>query len=175
MEATVKKQTDLRPGRGFSLSEIQKIGLSAPQARKLGLYVDPRRRSLHESNVKALEIFMKERQKQLAEKEEMREEEIAEEKKKPKKKVKKEKKVEEKPRKKKKVEKKEVKKAKKEEIPVRDITEIKGVGKKRAEEFKAAGISTVEDLLKVDTEKLVARTKFTADYIEKLKEKARAL
>ncbi len=67
------------------------------------------------------------------------------------------------------------KEEKKEEVQVRDITEIKGVGKKRAEALKAAGISTVEDLLEVETEELVSKTKFTTDYIEKLKEEARTL
>jgi CspA family cold shock protein len=61
------------------------------------------------------------------------------------------------------------------EVQVRDITEIKGVGKKRAEALKATGISTVEDLLETDTEELVSKSKFTVDYIEKLKEKARTL
>ena len=67
------------------------------------------------------------------------------------------------------------KEEKKEEVQVRDITEIKGVGKKRAEELKAVGISTVEDLLEADTEELVSESKFTVDHIEKLKEAARTL
>ena len=172
MEAQVKKQADLRPGKGFSLSEIQKSGLTILQARKLGLYVDPRRKTLHEFNVKALEVFIKERQKQLKEAEV--EEPVKEEKKrkKEKKKEKKEKKkVEEKPKEKK------VKKVtpEKEEKVTKDVTEIKGVGKKKAEELKAAGISTVGDLMKADTEELAAATSFTAEYIEKLKEKAEAL
>ncbi len=69
----------------------------------------------------------------------------------------------------------ERKEEKKKEVQVRDITEIKGVGKKRAEELKATGISTVEDLLEADTEELVLKSKFTVDHIEKLKEEARTL
>lgn len=168
MEAQVKKQIDIRPGKGFSLSEIQKSGLTVLQARKLGLYVDPRRKTLHEFNVKALEVFIKERQKQL---EEVVVEEPVKEEKKRKKEKKKEKKVEEKPKEKKL---KKVKPEKEEKITT-DVTEIKGVGKKKAEELKAAGISTVGDLIKADTEELAAATSFTAEYIEKLKEKAEAL
>ncbi len=165
MEAQVKKQVDLRPGKGFSLSEIQKSGLTVLQARKLGLYVDPRRKTLHEFNVKALEVFIKERQKQL---EEAEVEEPVKEEKKPKKEKKK---VEEKPKEKK------LKKVtpEKEEKVTRDVTEIKGIGKKKAEELKAAGISTVRDLIEADTEELAAATSFTVEYIEKLKEKAEAL
>ncbi|MBU7009659.1 MAG: cold shock domain-containing protein [Theionarchaea archaeon] len=66
----------------------------------------------------------------------------------------------------------EKKEEKKKEVQVRDITEIKGIGKKRAEELKTAGVSTVEDLLEADTEEIVSKSNFTADYIEKLKEKA---
>jgi len=73
------------------------------------------------------------------------------------------------------VKKLEKKEEKKKEVRASDITEIKGVGKKRAEELKAAGISTVEELLEADTEELVSNSKFTIDYIEKLKEEARTL
>jgi predicted flap endonuclease-1-like 5' DNA nuclease len=83
------------------------------------------------------------------------------------KKVKKEKKE-------KKVKKKEVKKEKPVEKGT-DLTEVKGVGKKRAEALEAAGVSTVEELIETDTEELVEKTGFTAEYVEKLKEKARDL
>jgi predicted flap endonuclease-1-like 5' DNA nuclease len=171
MEAQVQKQNGLRSARGFSLSEIRKTGLNIYQARKLGVYIDPRRRTLHEFNVKKLEVLIRERQEQLqkeAEKEKEREE-------KAKKKKVKEKKVKEKPEKKK----KEV--GKKEEAEVRkieakgDLTQIKGIGKKRAEELEAAGIATVEELIRADAEKLAEETGFTAEYIKKLKERARTL
>ncbi|MEM1619398.1 MAG: ribosomal protein L13e [Fervidicoccaceae archaeon] len=44
----------LRPGRGFSLRELEAAGLDAERARRLGLRVDPRRRSLKPENVEAL-------------------------------------------------------------------------------------------------------------------------
>jgi predicted flap endonuclease-1-like 5' DNA nuclease len=162
MEAQVRKAHGHRPGKGFSLSEIRKAGFTTHQVRKVGVYVDSRRRTLHEFNVQTLRTLMEERQKQLQEEvKERMEKEVKE------KKVKKEKKE-------KKVKKKEVKKEKPVEKGT-DLTEIKGVGKKRAEALEAAGVSTVEELIEADTEKLAEKTGFTAEYIEKLKEKARDL
>jgi predicted flap endonuclease-1-like 5' DNA nuclease len=156
MEAQVRKAHGHRPGKGFSLSEIRKAGFTTHQVRKVGVYVDSRRRTIHEFNVQTLRTLMEERQKQLQEEvKERMEKEVKE------KKVKKEKKE-------KKVKKKEVKKEKPVEKGT-DLTEVKGVGKKRAEALEAAGVSTVEELIETD------KTGFTAEYVEKLKEKARDL
>ncbi len=167
MEAHVEKPHGLRSGRGFSLSEIQKVGLDVRQVRKLGIYVDSRRRTLHEFNVETLKMLVEERQKQLEEEAKARIEREKVEKKKVKKKVKEEKKKEEK--------KKEVKEKKVKVEKEIDLTEIKGVGKKRAETLKSAGISTADDLLKADTAELAEKTKFSEAYIEKLKKNAEAL
>jgi|YelNatPaOPRAMG01_1025707.scaffolds.fasta_scaffold85034_2 large subunit ribosomal protein L13e len=43
-----------RGARGFSLSELKEAGLTIEKARRLGLRVDPRRRSKHGENVKKL-------------------------------------------------------------------------------------------------------------------------
>lgn len=53
-----KKGGKQRLGKGFSLGELKKAGLNVKQALKLGIFVDGRRRRLHEENVKALEEFM---------------------------------------------------------------------------------------------------------------------
>ncbi|MEM4699500.1 MAG: ribosomal protein L13e [Candidatus Nezhaarchaeales archaeon] len=49
-----------RRGRGFSLSELKEVNLSAKEARRLGLYVDERRRSKHPENVEALKRLLSE-------------------------------------------------------------------------------------------------------------------
>ncbi len=48
----------LREGRGFSLGELKAVGLDPKRAMKLGLYVDKRRKTVHEWNVKALKEFL---------------------------------------------------------------------------------------------------------------------
>ena len=48
----------LRAGKGFSLSELKLAGLTPEKARKLGIPVDKRRKSVHEENVKRLREFL---------------------------------------------------------------------------------------------------------------------
>ncbi|MEM5821111.1 MAG: ribosomal protein L13e [Candidatus Aenigmatarchaeota archaeon] len=47
-----------REARGFSKEELKAVNLSIAEARKLGLYVDERRKSAYEENVKALKDFL---------------------------------------------------------------------------------------------------------------------
>lgn len=47
-----------REGRGFSLGELKEAGITKDLARKLGIYIDERRRSVHEENVQALKKFL---------------------------------------------------------------------------------------------------------------------
>ncbi|MEM5791016.1 MAG: ribosomal protein L13e [Candidatus Aenigmatarchaeota archaeon] len=48
-----------REGRGFSLSELKAAELSKSGARKLGIYVDERRKSSLENNINMLKEFIK--------------------------------------------------------------------------------------------------------------------
>ncbi len=43
-----------RPGRGFSKGELKEAGLTTSEARRMGLPVDVRRKSIHAENVKVL-------------------------------------------------------------------------------------------------------------------------
>ncbi len=49
----------MRRGRGFSLGELKEAGFTVEEARRLGIYVDRRRRSVHPWNVEALKDFRK--------------------------------------------------------------------------------------------------------------------
>ncbi|MBO3799946.1 MAG: ribosomal protein L13e [Candidatus Brockarchaeota archaeon] len=48
-----------RRARGFSLGELKEAGLNIYEVRKLGVPVDPRRKSVHEENIKKLKELLK--------------------------------------------------------------------------------------------------------------------
>jgi len=52
-------ETGWRVGRGFSAGELKEAGLTIKKARKLGLPIDRRRRSIHEYNVNRLKEILK--------------------------------------------------------------------------------------------------------------------
>jgi len=60
-EPTVKSPRDGRPkrGRGFSSEETAQAGLTIEEARRMGLIVDIRRKTIHPENVDALKQYMK--------------------------------------------------------------------------------------------------------------------
>ena len=47
-----------RIGKGFSKSEVKKAGLDSVSARRMGLPVDPRRRTVHDENVEAIKAHV---------------------------------------------------------------------------------------------------------------------
>jgi large subunit ribosomal protein L13e len=53
-----KKGGKQRLGKGFSLGELKEVNLSLKQALKLRIPVDPRRRTVHEDNIKSLKEFL---------------------------------------------------------------------------------------------------------------------
>lgn len=51
---TPTKRPHLRKGRGFSIEEIRKAGLTLPGAKRMGIPIDKRRRTSHPQNVQRL-------------------------------------------------------------------------------------------------------------------------
>ncbi len=47
-----------KQGRGYSIPEIKAVGLTVDQARRLGIYVDERRDTCYEHNIKALREWL---------------------------------------------------------------------------------------------------------------------
>jgi ribosomal protein L13E len=55
MKALITKQNGKQSiGRGFSLSELEKAGLNKQDAKKIGIPLDIKRKSLHDENVATL-------------------------------------------------------------------------------------------------------------------------
>jgi len=52
------RKSKKRVGKGFSLGELKEAKLSLEEAKKLGLRIDKRRKSLHAENVKALRDYL---------------------------------------------------------------------------------------------------------------------
>jgi ribosomal protein L13E len=48
-----------REGRGFSLNELREAGITLEQAKRLGIYIDKRRRSCRRENVEALRMLLR--------------------------------------------------------------------------------------------------------------------
>jgi ribosomal protein L13E len=56
-----KQQGKQRNGRGFSVTELRKAGLSVTEAVKLGVPVYDRRKTAHEVNIEAVKAFLTEK------------------------------------------------------------------------------------------------------------------
>ena len=49
---------EFREGKGYSEGEIKAVGLTVHEARKLGIYVDKRRKTTYEENIKRLKEWL---------------------------------------------------------------------------------------------------------------------
>jgi len=52
------KETKKRKGRGFSIGELKAAGLTEYEARKIGIYVDKRRKTVYEDNINVLKEWI---------------------------------------------------------------------------------------------------------------------
>ncbi len=52
----LKPDGEQRSGKGFSKGEVQKAGLNPVDARRFGLPVDPRRKTVHDDNVATIKL-----------------------------------------------------------------------------------------------------------------------
>ncbi len=50
----------IRRGKGFSLSELEAVEITAGEAKKMGIPVDTRRKSSHDENIETLKDFLEE-------------------------------------------------------------------------------------------------------------------
>jgi len=123
IQASVKRKRRVRTGRGFSRGELRKLNLSVREALKLGIPVDVRRSTAHDENIEILKSFISERLH--LEKPTQPAESIPNGKLKSKRK----------------------RKAAKVML---DLTQVPGIGQKRAEQLKNIGIDSVEKLAEAD-------------------------
>ena len=54
VQPVVYRKRRVRRGRGFSREELKALNLTLKRALRLGIPIDPRRRSRHEENIEAL-------------------------------------------------------------------------------------------------------------------------
>ncbi len=52
------KVSKTKKGRGFSKGEVKAIGLTLYEARKLGIYIDKRRKTVYEENIEKLKKWV---------------------------------------------------------------------------------------------------------------------
>jgi large subunit ribosomal protein L13e len=165
----------MREGKGFTLKEFTEAGLTEKEVLILRLPLDRRRKTTHPFNIELLKKMKEESGKVtevMHEAEEGREvRELKEAAPSPKRKAEKPKEKKEKKPAEKRAEKKEEKVAAKKGKGVL-LTELKGVGEKKAQEFAHAGIKDIEDLLSCDPVKVAGKTSFSEEYITKLKKEA---
>ena len=161
----------MKKGPGF-------IPRSAGERRKKQVRGDTISEDIVQINTTVVKKKEKKKKKEEKVEEEIKEIEVKEVKKKkevkPKKKVEKEKpEPEVKP--KKKVKKPAEKPAEKVEAEPIGLTKVRGIGKVTADQLSAAGITSVQEILKADTEKLAKKTGLSTKQIENLKASAQEL
>ncbi|MFQ6135596.1 MAG: ribosomal protein L13e [Candidatus Hydrothermarchaeales archaeon] len=159
-----------REGRGFSIGELNEAGLPTIKAKKMGFAVDKRRRTVYPKNVELLRRKSKEIEEEMEKKARARKitkrKEVAKKRRKPKKAEKVKKAL------RKKVAKKKAAKEKEKIIP---LTDIKGLGPKRAKKLHETGVKSANDLIKADLAKVAEETGISTKILERYVSEAKKL
>jgi len=134
IQAIVKRKGRIRAGRGFSREELGEVKLSIKEALKLGIPVDVRRSTRHDKNIEILKSFLT---KSLQAKKPPRPAETVSG-------IKAKKKNET-----------------KEDKTILNLTQVPGIGEKRAQQLKNVGIDSIEKLAKADPEEISKRLRVT--------------
>jgi len=58
IQAIVHRKRRIRRGRGFSKNELKEVNVDLKSALKLGIPIDPRRRSKHKENIEVLRRYL---------------------------------------------------------------------------------------------------------------------
>jgi len=140
LQVLVKRKRRIRVGKGFSRGELREVNLSVKEALRLGIPVDVRRSTKHDENVEVLKSYLAE---------------VLPAKKSP--------------RTSKRVSKRDVKsqsKGKPTKIAT-DLTQVPGIGPKRAQQLKNAGINSIEELAKADPKEISKNLQLTEAAVSK--------
>jgi len=140
IQAIVKRKGRIRAGRGFSRGELREVNLSVKEALKLGIPVDVRRSTRHDENIEILRSFLT---KSLQAKKPPRPAETVSH-------IKARKKSES-----------------KEVETMLNLTQVPGIGEKRAQQLKNLGIDSIEKLVKADPKEISKRLRVTERSVSK--------
>jgi len=140
LQALVKRKRRIRAGRGFSKGELREVNLSLKEARELGIPVDIRRSTRHDENIEILKSYLAEA---LHAKEPPRSSEAVFD--------------------------RNVKEKRKDKAvkTMLDLTQVPGIGPKRAQQLKNVGVNSVEDLVKADPKEVSRNLQVTEKTVSK--------
>ena len=137
IQAIVKRKRRIRAGRGFSRGELREVNLSVKEALKLGIPVDIRRSTVHDENIDVLKSFLAET---LQAKKSLTSEAV--------------------------VHAKERKRSKEVKV-THNLTQVPGIGEKRAQQLKIMGIDSIEKLAEADPKELSKKLKVSEKSVSK--------
>jgi len=140
LQALVKRKRRIRAGRGFSRGELREVNLSVREALNLGIPVDVRRSTRHDENVEILKSYLAEALH-----------------------------VEKSPKSAVTISDRNVKKKSKEKTgkTMLDLIEVPGIGQKRAQQLKNAGINSIDELVKADPKEVSKNLQVTEKTVSK--------